>query len=274
MNVFKRFSFTILFLGIIFYGCRKDEAEIIDAKGLEVDTVVPETSNVRVFLTDAPGDYKAVYIDIQDVQVKSTDTTKGWVSLDSIQTGIYDLLKLSNGLDTLLGNAMLPAGKLSQIRLILGSNNSVVLKNNDSIQLKTPSAQQSGLKLQLNDSLIAGVTYDIILDFDACKSVVKAGKSGKYNLKPVIRTITKANSGAIAGIVMPDSLTIAAIGILGPDSSGTYTDASGAFLIRGLAPGTYSVFVDPGSGSGLSDTLISNVTVSIGTVTNVGKINL
>jgi hypothetical protein len=32
--------------------------------------------------------------------------------------------------------------------------------------LKTPSAQQSGLKLKINQTLVAGATYEFMLDFD------------------------------------------------------------------------------------------------------------
>ena len=60
--------------------------------------------------------------------------------------------------------------------------------------LTTPSAQHSGLKLNVHAELTEGITYKILLDFDAARSIVKTG-SGAYNLKPVIRTITEATSG-------------------------------------------------------------------------------
>lgn len=251
-------------------GCQKDDEESTTSPTSNV-----ENSQVRVLLTDAPGDYKAVYIDIQDVQVNSSDTgTSGWVSLDSINKGIYDLLKLTNGLDTLLGKVTLPTGKLSQIRLILGTNNQLQLKNNGFVDLQTPSAQQSGIKIQVHETLLAGVTYDIKLDFDVDKSIVKQGNSGKYLLKPVIRAITSANTGGIKGIALPDSSIIEAISIQGVDSIGAFTGRTGAFLIQGLKTGTYNVFLDPSVSSGLNDTLITNVSVTNGSVTNIGTIQL
>ncbi len=92
---------------------------------------------MEVRLTDSPGDYQEVNIDIQDVQVNPETSESGWQSLN-IKKGIYNLLNLANGLDTLLGIALLPVGHLSQIRLVLGTNNT--LKMNDQIiALTTPS---------------------------------------------------------------------------------------------------------------------------------------
>jgi hypothetical protein len=44
--------------------------------------------------------------------------------------------------------------------------------------------------------------YTVLLDFDANKSIVKQG-NGTYSLKPVIRTIEQAISGAVKGKITP-----------------------------------------------------------------------
>lgn len=272
-NSSRFYGLISLALALSFFSCKKDEDS----------STTPSNSNpkaktgiLEVNLTDARGDYKAVWIDIEDVEFNFTDSaSSGWSSLNGLNPGMYDLLKLSNGLDTLLGTAVLPPGKVNQIRLILGMRNYVVLKGSgDSIAMNTPSAQQSGLKININDSLKAGITYSITLDFDAGKSVVKAGKSGKYILKPVIRAFSTATSGAIKGNAQPDSVSIAAMAIQGTDTFGTYTDSTGGFLIQGLDAGTYDVYLDPGSLSSLGDTMISPVTVITGTVTDIGTITL
>src|SRR6478735_1059200 len=87
-------------------------------------TTNERTSHLEVRLTDAPGDYEEVNIDIQDVQVNTGSDEGGWKSLE-INKGVYDILKLTNGLDTLLGKIELPVGRVSQIRLILGTNNTL-----------------------------------------------------------------------------------------------------------------------------------------------------
>src|SRR5882762_48835 len=98
------------------------------------------TARLEVRLTDAPGDYQEVNIDIQDVQVNADDgnASSGWKSLN-LNKGVYNLMKLTNGLDTLLGEVQLPVGKVSQLRLILGSNNSIKVAS-QLLALKTPSA--------------------------------------------------------------------------------------------------------------------------------------
>src|SRR5688572_18922495 len=108
-------------------------------------------ANLQVFLTDDPGDYDAVNVDVQDVQINfSGDTSNGWQSLPGVATGVYNLLDLVDNKDTLLVNADIPAGRIQQIRLVLGDDNSIVVDGVES-KLETPSAQQSGLKLNIQD---------------------------------------------------------------------------------------------------------------------------
>ena len=227
------------------------------------------TSRVEVRLTDAPAEYQEVNIDIQGVEVHANDGNQnsGWQSLD-IKKGVYNLLKLTNGLDTLLGTTTLPAGKISQVRLVLGANNSLKVAG-QSTTLETPSAQQSGLKVQVHTELKEGVTYKILLDFDAARSITATG-SGKYNLKPVIRAVTEAQDGAIKGAISPVKPTVVHA-INGTDTVSTFTNATGLFLIKGLAPATYRVVLVPETGATVEKT---NVTVSVGNVTDLGTINL
>lgn len=231
-------------------------------------------SILRIHLTDSPGDYKAVYIDLREIRINATDDDhSGWITLDNINAGVYDLMKLTNGVDTLLGESEIPSGKISQIRLILGDKNSVI-DGKDSTGMKTPSAQQSGLKLKVNETFESDLAYDILLDFDAASSVVKAGKSGNYNLKPVIRSVVEQSTGSIRGIVNPGNVKCAVFAILGEDSVGTFTNENGMFLIKGLTPEVYSLYVDPGDASGLKDSTLVDIEVELGIVTNVGEIFL
>lgn len=211
-------------------------------------------------------------MDIKGIEINSGDQDNGWVALKSIRPGVYDLLKLTGGLDTLLASEELPAGRISQIRLLLGENNSV--KTNGQVYpLKTPSAQQSGLKLKVNATLTEGITYTILLDFDAARSVVSAGNSGGYNLKPVIRSIAEAQSGAIKGSVAPALAAPAVYAIAGTDTVSTaYADATGNFLLRGVKPGTYQVVIQPKEAYG--EKTLENVAVTLGNVTTLEPVTL
>jgi hypothetical protein len=230
-----------------------------------------KNARLEVWLTDAPGDYQEVNIEIEGVEVHTSegDTESGWQSLN-VEGGVYNLLELTNGLDTLLGAVELPAGKISQIRLKLGNDNTLKI-DDETFDLGTPSGQQSGLKLQVHQTLKEGITYKILVDFDVARSIVKTG-SGDYKLKPVLRTITEAQDGAIKGSV--DPLTTPAIyAIDGLDTLGTtFSDATGAFLIRGLPQGTYNVVFVPNSN--YSTTVKNDVSVTLGSVTDLGVVEI
>jgi hypothetical protein len=133
-------------------------------------------------MKDAPGDFQQVNVEVLRVEVHHG--ASGWVMLPTNQ-GIYDLLTLQYNVTAVLVNqGTLPAGEIDQMRLILGSNNTVMV---DSVYypLATPGAQQSGLKINVNTDFAPDHTYELLIDFDARKSIVQQG-SGNYSLKPVI----------------------------------------------------------------------------------------
>ena len=183
-----------------------------------------------------------------------------------------NLLDFQNGLDTLIGQAFVPAGKLNQIRLILGPNNSIVTAT-DSVSLKVPSGSQSGLKLLVNYTLQADLVYEFSLDFDAHRSIVLKG-NGDYSLKPVIRVFTSSSTGSISGFIQPDSVMtgLLAHNTLG-DSAATIADTNtGYFLLAGLNPGTYTVEFNPQAPFNFKDT--TNIMVNAGQVTDLDTISL
>jgi hypothetical protein len=195
-----------------------------------------------VSITDAPGPYQEVNVDVIAVEV----TGEGGQSVSlNVIPGIYDLLKLSNGVEKLIATDVLEISKVEQIRLILGTRNTVVL-NGTTYPLSTPSADQSGLKLQVHQTLEEGIMYHVLLDFDANKSIVNLG-NGTYKLKPVIRTVETAISGSIKGSITPAG-TLAVVTATKIDSGLTYStnvNVEGKFLLMGLPAGNYSVTITP-----------------------------
>lgn len=226
-----------------------------------------ENAKLVIRLTDSPGDYEAVNIDIQGIEVHGEG---GWTSLPNVNSGTYNLLDLTDGRETVLTSTEYPAGRISQIRLLLGPDNSVSIDGDD-LPLETPSAQQSGLKLLLNAELNAGITYAVLLDFDAARSIVHTG-SGKHILKPVIKVISEAQDGAIAGEVVPAELNVAVFAISGKDTLGTSYVPIGStdFFVGGLPAGTYTLGFDPGELSGYQQISKENILVTLGTVTPAG----
>lgn len=235
----------------------------------------PGNAKVNIHLTDSPADYSKVNIDVQSISLLSADSAGSDSVIDlGAQAGVYNLLDLTNGLDTLLASQNIPAGKYSQIRVVLGTDNTLVM-NGTTYPLMVPSGSSSGLKLQLNTNFTEGVTYDILLDFDAARSIVVKGNGG-FNLKPVIRVSTEANSGSIKGSVNPANTESVVYAISsGNDTLSSYVDTlSGNFLIRAVPAGTYTVEIDPSSASGLSKKSVDNVSVQNGQEADAGTIDL
>lgn len=245
---------------VLFSSCTKDSS---------TNNTTDSKANVTMRLTDAPANYDAVNVDIQKVEV--TVEGSAAVTLTPVRTGIYNLLDFRNGIDTLLVQADLPVGKVSQIRLILGDNNSVVV-NGQVHALKTPSAQESGLKLNLKETLTAGGSYTYWIDFDAGKSIVETG-NGKYNFKPVIRAYTSLTNGKIKGVVLPQT---ALTTVYASDGVNTYTaipNADGTFVFSGMPEGTYTITLDA-SVALFTDVTLNNIVVTYGQETNLGVTTL
>ncbi len=253
----------------------------------EDDSSAPSngTANLSVRMTDAPGDYDAVFVDVQDVEIHVETAAEleedvdgdGWISVGDVETGVYDLLELTGGVSQVLANTEVPAGYVSQMRLILGSENSVVI-DGESKPLNTPSAQQSGLKLQLNQQFEAGESYAFLLDFDVDQSVVTTGNGG-YNLKPVIRVSAEADAGAVVGtVVKPVDLEInlQSLVVLSNENVtiSAYTDANGNFSLNGVPAGTYNLTVTAEEDANLDAFMLADVEVKPNETTDLGEINL
>lgn len=270
MKTIKLRSFAFLaitMVSLIFIGCNDND-----------DDSDPGTSNVVVRMSDAPGDYKEVNVEVKDVMVKSTTSTddQGWVSIGK-NPGIYNLLDLTGGVTILIADNKVPSGYLGQIRLVLGTNNTVVLNDGTTHALNTPSAQQSGLKLQINKTLTKDKTYEFLLDFDVEKSVVvEAGNSGNYNLNPVIRVSTKETSGSIKGTISPllVGYQVLASVQVGTTTVSAYANEQGVFQLDGLPVGVYTVTLTPDADSGKGIKTVAAVAVANGIVTDIGLIAL
>lgn len=170
-----KLTLTILaaFTITVFTACKKDPAQ---------------TGEMTVLMTDAPGDFKEVNVEILGVEIhyNDGDTVNGWVSLPT-KAGIYDLLTLQDSVTALLASGTnMKVGKVNQMRLILGNNNTVVIDSIGTFPLTIPSGQNTGLKLNINENIPIDMKLQITLDFDAKASIIKTG-SDEYKLKPVIK---------------------------------------------------------------------------------------
>ncbi|ANW96186.1 hypothetical protein AXE80_07800 [Wenyingzhuangia fucanilytica] len=244
------------------------------------------TAQVKFKLVDAPGNYEQVNVEIVDIQYNAGND-EGWKSLESFEGPLsVDLTTLVGGENKILADETVEANTMHQIRLVLGDNNTVVLKGETEAKpLSTPSAQQSGLKINLDEALEAGFFYTFVLDWDAQESIVAQG-NGSYSLKPVIRVNAEKNSGIIQGKVLEDvdgqvegdlsaieGATVSLYDTMTQELvTKTETNAFGVFILQGISNGSYSLVI---SKEGFIEyTLETDIEVTVGETEELEAIKL
>ncbi len=244
------------------------------------------TARMNVHLTDAPGDYQEVNVNITGMRIRhspdadtsasdSTDEEGEWIDLP-VEPLTLNLLELQNGVDSLLASAELDPGFYNELRLILGDNNTVMV-DSSLHDLKVPGGQQSGYKIKFETELNEGDEIDVVVDFDAARSVHRAGNSGMYILKPVLKAFVEngggEDTGSVSGTIEPVEADPDVFAIMDEDTSSTRPDSTGEFLIRGLEEGLYRLWIDPSSDQ-YSDTTLTDIMVEEDEETDVGTITL
>lgn len=252
----KSALFVVMVLGaaivaaLTFYGCGGSSGS-------------SSTGTLKVAITDSPAfrDYSSVHINITKVMAvpagkeDASDKDAGLVTVAEFPDGLdVNILKL-HFLQQVLGSVpvTLPAGNYNQIRLILAKNpasapfkNYFMLAGSDTqVALTTPSAQQTGVKINGHFSVAPGVLTTVLLDFDPNTAIVMRGHTGMDNLKPtgirlmqVYGPLAPDTSASISGMIrtaafMPFSSASVSITPRGPAASavsaGTvYANYSGA----------------------------------------------
>jgi len=228
---------------------------------------------IKISMVDSPAGYNEVNIVVIRVEVHEADaeSNDGWFVINN-NTATYDLLLLRNGASVVLGNHSLNAGHYTQIRLIIGTGSNVVV-DGVTYPLEIPSGEQSGVKLNHQFEIQPGLLYELLLDFDAERSIVLTG-NGQYKLKPVIRLIPVVISGSISGKINPVSATGFVYAISGTDTALTIAEPiTGSFMLMALLQQTYRVEVFSADPS-YNDSTITNVVVVVQHNTDLGTISL
>ena len=233
----------------------------------------PAMGTVRMSMIDAQCGYKNVWVNVREVRIQGSatagDNDGGWIAIP-VPNGPkkVDLLALTNGTLLELGGATVRAGTYEQLRLVLeDTGNEVVMDDgaNTTHVLKTPSAQQSGLKIKAPYTVAPNTTTDFLLDFDACKSIVVAGNSGQWILKPVVR-LTPKFTGAIQGFVTTagTNTSVSAQLPTGEIYRTAIVDGTGKFVLPYLESGTYTVVI---TSDARQTTVVTSVPVGTTTTT-------
>lgn len=231
-----------------------------------------DSGSLSVSLSDAPAsEYKAVYVTIAEIQVHKADEAEGTWQTVLTPNATYNLLDLINGKTASLGVADLATGSYTQMRLILADTpdsntnilgdshpyaNYLITSADEAIQLKVPSGFQTGIKLVHTFDIVSGRTVGLVLDFDAGRSVVKAGNSTKWLLKPTVKIIDTLNNATLTGNVTDGSAALAGVTVSAQiynasaatevekviTEASAITDVNGDYLMY-LPPGTYNIVV-------------------------------
>jgi hypothetical protein len=215
-------------------------------------------------LTDSSSeDYKAVYVTIDrvDVHLEENDS---WETV-ATPGGTYNLLELVNGVVENLGEVVLDSGHYTQMRLIIGETpdqslnifdqqhdyaNYIIDQDDVAHELTVPSGSQTGLKVVNGFDINDNQTTELILDFDALRSVVKAGSSGKYLLKPTIKVLTTTDYGIVDGTVTAAGLALEKVFVTAQTTEPLAADIKDQVVIQSgtltTEAGEYALFLEPG----------------------------
>ena len=283
---FKGLTIVVaVFSMLLFYACQKEASNN--------GTIPAGKTKLSVYLTDGPTDYQKVLVEILAIDIKidtcrrhDDDDHDGpgcdddhdslsnhceiWQSI-AIHPGVYDLLTLRNGTDTLLASGFIFNGKIERIKITLGTNNSVLA---DSVShplhlLNNQNFVFVNIHREHLDS-ISSNNFNLFLDFDLNRSIKYI--NGEYWLKPYLKPFGRHSSGEIEGKVRP----VHSFGMIKAynvtDTAFAMPEDEGEFKIRGLRAGTYSLFID--GINGYRDTTINNIAVQRNRETELGTIRL
>ena len=274
--VYSALIVSIIATAIFVTGCKKD---VSPANGSAT------SQQLSMYLTDDPSRFDSVYIDIKNIEVK-TDTSEmhrdddhfgdhdedkdddhrnkyefgKWDTL-TIKPGIYNIAKLRNGVDLLIGTKNIK-GVIRKIRITLGSQNSLMLAG-VSYPLTLIDGINNYLYVKINKQhhheYETGKTA-LWIDFDINRSIIY--KHGMYYLKPLLKPFCDKNFATVKGKVYPEVAKPIVSIYNTSDSANAIPEDDGSYKIRGLKEGWYNIHFK--GFNGYRDTTLQNVQIKNG----------
>ncbi len=280
---------------IIYSSCQKD---------LSSQNNIPQgQQRVQIRLSDNPVNFDAVNVDIQRVEVfvvpdscrdssyhhdddmhycndqhhdDDDDDFRNcgvWDTLD-IRTGVYNLLNLSNGVDTILANGFTVQGQIKKIRLTLGTHNSVVV---DSVSYPLNLWNNFNIvTIKIRGEYVDQISpndLQLWLDFDAGRSIVKLSNN-HFVLRPFLRIWIPGRTASLKGKILPREAGAVVSAISNGDTLIAIPErGNGKFKIRGIRGTTADIFINA-TQNGYRDTTITGVQLQAGRETDIGTVQL
>ena len=271
-------AIIVLIIGsaILITGCKKDSSTTAGAA---------TSQQLSMYLTDDPSRYDSVYIDIKYIEVKTDSDEKHrdddhfgdkdddkdddhknkdefgkWDTLN-IKAGIYNIAKLRNGVDLLMGTANVK-GAIRKIRITLGTSNSLLLSG-VSYQLNLLAGVNNYLYVKINKEhhheFEPGKTA-LWIDFDISRSIIY--KNGNYYLKPQLKPFCDKNFARIKGKVYPEAARSILSVYNSSDTAIAIPENDGTYKVRGLKEGAYKILFK--GFNGYRDTTLQNIQIKNG----------
>ncbi len=276
---------------LLFFACSKSSSSNSNPN-------IPKgQSQVSLYMMDGPVSFDSVLIDIRQVTVEiDTATTQSaadqpnqwdagycgfgrsasnksviWDTL-SITPGVYNLLALRNGTDTLLASGLYPSGKILKIQITLGSDNSVYTDSTTSYPLEIfgPNPYFTINVSRTNVDDVTNNEFKLWLDFNLSRSIFFW--NGQFLLQPYFTVFNDMMAAKVQGQVLPHGAGALVMGINGTDTIYAVPFWSGQYQFRNVPAGTWS-FTFKGA-TGYSDTTLSSVAVDSMKTVNLPTITL
>ena len=274
-KLLRTFSLIAFLSAVLITACKKENSSSMPAG----------SQRLSLYLTDDPSPYDSVFIDIRYVEVKidtsnhhksddhfgdndndrdddrkSRDEFGKWDTLQ-ITPGLYNVSKLKNGIDTLLGTVTIN-GAIRKIRITLGTNNSLRMAG-VAYPLNLLPGTNNYLYVKINEQhhheAIFGQT-SLWIDFDISRSIIALGS--QYYLRPVLRPFCDNNFARVRGKVLPAEAAPLVTVYNAMDTANAIPHPNGEFKIRGLKDGSYSILFK--GANGYRDTTLLNVQLKKG----------
>lgn len=250
--------------------CKKDDPQ--PGTG-STNTASPERGSFKVRLTDSPGNFSGLFVEM--TRVDAYIENRGWVNISN-ESRVISVLDLTNGAETTLAyQSKAEAGVYTKLKLTFGNENTLVLNGaagSSTIALNFSSEGSREVIVEIDEEVSSETSADVLLDFNVAESIALLGSS--YLMNPDITDIHDESTG-ISGDVQGSAQASITLHN-GQHSYHTFVSASGEFLIHGVEDGTYQLSIE-GMVQGnaiLQHHNIDNVTIVQGQIKNMGSIQL
>jgi hypothetical protein len=276
---------------LFFFACNKNNSSSSNPN-------IPKgQSQVSIYMMDDPIQLAKVLIDIRQIAVEvDTASKQGDVDSDdewddnfcgrgrtqsnksviwdtlTIKPGVYDLLKLRNGTDTLLASSLMTTGKILKIKITLGSDNTVYTDSTTHYPLEIfgPNPYFIVNVSRTNVSAVSNNEFKLWLDFNLSRSIFFW--NGQFLLKPFITVFNDVVASKLQGQVLPEGAGALVTAFNAADTLYAIPNEDGRYQFRGVPAGTYSVNFK-GRG-GYKDTTLSSIKVDSMKVVTIPTITL